>query len=97
MADQIRITPGDMRERAKEYRIEADNVNDVIGKMDSLLSTLQSEWEGSSSEAYAEKFGELRPGFIEAEKLIRDIAEALDRTANIIEQTDADIANQFRM
>ena len=46
MANQIRITPDQMRERANQYRAEADTVNGVINKMDSLLQQLQSEWEG---------------------------------------------------
>ena len=34
---QIRMTPDTMRERAGEYRTEADNVQSVIDKMDRLL------------------------------------------------------------
>lgn len=96
MSNQIRITPDQMRERAKQYRTEADTVNGVIGKMDTLLEALMSEWEGSSSEAYATRYQELKPGFVKAEALIREIAAALDSTAKIIEQTDIDIANQYR-
>lgn len=84
-----------MRERAGQYRVEADTVNAVISKMDSLLQQLQSEWEGASSESYAARYQELKPGFVKAEELIREIATALDSTAKIIEETDADIANQF--
>ena len=75
--------------------MEADTVNAVISKMDSLLQQLQSEWEGASSESYAARYQELKPGFVKAEELIREIATALDSTAKIIEETDADIANQF--
>ena len=96
MANQIRITPDQMRSRANEYRTEADKVHDVIGRMDILLQQLQSEWEGSASESYAVRYQELKPGFMQAEELIREIAAALDSTANIVEQTDQDIANQFR-
>ena len=96
MANQIRITPDQMRTRANEYRTEAENVNGVIGKMDSLLSQLQGEWEGEASRSYAERYTELRPGFVKAEELIQEIARALDSTANILENTDQDIANQFR-
>lgn len=92
---QIRISPEQMRERAGQYRVEADTVNGVISKMDSLLQQLQSEWEGASSESYAARYQELKPGFVKAEELIREIATALDSTAKIIEETDADIANQF--
>lgn len=41
MTNQIRITPDQMRERANQYRAEADTVNGVINKMDSLLQQLQ--------------------------------------------------------
>lgn len=96
MANQIRITPDQMRERANQYRTEADTVNGVINKMDSLLQQLQSEWEGSASESYAARYQELKPGFMKAEELIREIAAALDSTAKIVEETDSEIANQFR-
>ena len=91
MANQIRITPDQMRERANQYRNEADTVNGVITKMDSLLQMLQSEWEGAASESYAARYQELKPG-----ELIREIAQALDSTAKIVEETDASIASQFR-
>ena len=42
MAGQIRITPDQMRSRANEYRVEADNVGNVISRMDTLLNALQS-------------------------------------------------------
>ena len=96
MSNQIRITPDQMKRRAGEYRTEADAVNGVITRMDNLLKHLQDEWEGESSRAYGERFMELRPGFVKAEELIQEIARALDSTANIIEQTDRDIASQFR-
>ena len=96
MANQIRITPDQMRQRANDYRREADSVNGIINKMDALLQQLQSEWEGSASESYATRYQELKPGFMKAEELIREIATALDSTAKIVEDTDTEIANQFR-
>ena len=96
MANQIRITPEQMRTRATQYRAEADKVNAVIMQMDSLLQQLQGEWEGSASESYAARYQELKPGFMKAEELIREIATALDSTAKIVEDTDASIASQFR-
>ena len=94
---QIRMTPDTMRTRANEYRTESQNVSDVISKMDQLLTTLQSEWEGAASDAYAAKFEELRPSFVAAKELIDDIAAALDKTAEAVETTDSRIASQFSM
>lgn len=96
MANQIRITPDQMRQRASQYVKEAEKVNDVIRNMDSLLSQLQGEWEGAASESYAARYQELKPGFTKAEQLIREIAEALKATAKAVEETDTNIANQFR-
>ena len=94
---QIRMTPETMRTRAGEYRTQSQNVEDVIGKMDTLLENLMNEWEGAASEAYAAKFGELRPSFVAAKELIDDIATALDKTAEAVESTDSQIASQFSM
>ena len=91
----IRISPDQMRDRASQYRGEADTVNGVIGKMDGLLEALQGEWEGEASKSYAARYTELRKGFVEAENLIREIARSLDTTANNIEQADADSAKQY--
>ena len=95
MANQIRITPDQMRDKATQYRIQADAVDGVISKLDTLLMQLQSEWEGAASESYANRFEDLRPNFVKAENLIREIAAALDSTAKIVEETDAEIASQF--
>ena len=43
-----------------------------------------------------EHFSELRPGFVKAQELIGEIAQALDATAQSLEETDAQIAAQFR-
>lgn len=93
---QIRMTPDTMRQRARQYDDEAGKVGDVISKMDSLLNTLQDEWEGAASQSYAERFAELRPNFVKAQDLIGEIADALRATAQTIETTDSDIASQFK-
>lgn len=95
MAGQIRIGPDAMRGRAGEYRNQAEAVNNVITAMDALLGALQSEWEGAASVAYANRYEELKPGFIRAEELINEIADALTSTASIMEETDSSIAAQF--
>lgn len=96
MANQIRMTPETMRIRANEYTNEANNIEQVIGKLDRLLTQLQSEWEGDASRAYAEKFAQLRPGFVKTKELVDEISTALKKTAQIVEDTDKNIAGQFR-
>lgn len=96
MANQIRMTPETMRTRASEYSTEAGNIQNVISKLDKLLGQLQQEWEGDASRAYAEKFKQLRPGFVKTKELVDEISAALKKTAQIVEDTDRNIAGQFR-
>ena len=96
MANQIRMTPETMRTRASEYTTEAGNIQQVINKLDRLLTQLQSEWEGDASRAYADKFNQLRPGFVKTKDLVDEISAALRKTAQIVEDTDRNIAGQFR-
>ncbi|MBO6158810.1 MAG: WXG100 family type VII secretion target [Firmicutes bacterium] len=96
MANQIRMTPDQMRARAGQYRGEADKVGETIRSMDMLLGYLQSEWEGAASESYAARYQELKPGFIKVQELITEIAASLDMAARILEETDASIASAFR-
>ncbi len=97
MSDNIRISPDIMRQRAGQYRNEAATVGQTISNMDNLLNLLQSEWEGQSSQAYAQRYySELKPNFQKAKELIEEIAVALDKTAANMEDIDNDIANKLR-
>ncbi len=97
MSDNIRITPDIMRQRAGQYRNEAATVGQTISNMDNLLNLLQSEWEGQSSQAYAQRYySELKPNFQKAKELIEEIAVALDKTAASMEDIDNDLANKLR-
>ncbi len=93
----IRIDPDTMDARANEYRAEAEQVGQVIAKMDGLLNQLQSEWEGEASRAYYDRFmSDLRPNFVRAQDLINEIAVALNQTAQLMREQDASIAAGFR-
>lgn len=96
MAGQIRITPEDMRGRAGEYSVEAQNFQEVIAKMQQLLDQLQTEWEGASSAAFADRFESLKPGFQNTQELIEEIASQLMTTAESLESLDADLASKIR-
>ena len=89
---QIRLTPSTMREKAGKFRSEAEEVRLVIKRMDNLLNDLQTEWEGEAAVAFKNSFDELKPGFNKAQELIDDIAEKLDSSAAILQQTDNEIA-----
>lgn len=93
----IRISPDQMRARAGEFRNEAASVGDSITAMDRLLGQLQEEWEGEASRSYANRYqSELRPSFQRAQEMINEIAQALDKTAQEMQDMDQRIATGFR-
>ncbi len=93
----IRISPDQMRSRAGEFRNEAAAVGDSISTMDRLLGQLQDEWEGEASRSYANRYqSELRPSFQKAQEMISEIAAALDKTAQEMQDMDQRIASGFR-
>ena len=97
MAGQIRITPDQMRGRAGEVRVQGQNFQEVIDKMQNLINVLQTEWEGQASTQFAQQFESLKPSFNEMRQLVDDIGSQLDATANAVEQLDQDIASKFQI
>lgn len=93
--NQIRMTPETMRTRAGEFTTEAENIQSVINKMDRLLQQLQQEWDGASSRAFAEKYSQLRPGFVNAKNLVDEISAALKKSAQMVEDLDTSMAGQY--
>ena len=85
---QLRVTPEQLRARAKEYDDQGQLVNDVIQKLDSLISTLESEWEGNSAARYSSQYSDLRPSFVSMQQLITELASSLRAEANKFEQAD---------
>ena len=97
MADQIiKMTPATMRARARETDNQEKIVEDVIRYMDKLLLTLKGEWEGKAVKGYEDRYNKIKPSLNNAKELLGEIAHNLRETARIVEDTDNNIASQFR-
>lgn len=92
---QIRITPDQMRSRAAEYTVEAENIGQVISTMDKLINELQSEWEGAASESFATQYQDLKPSFQKMQELVETISSQLTQTAAAMEEMDENISKSF--
>lgn len=96
MTGQIRMSPSTMRQRASQTDKQAQTVQDVISAMDRLLTTLKSEWEGDAVKGYEDRYNKIKPAFKNAKDLLDEIANNLRATAQILEDTDKQIASQYR-
>ncbi len=89
----IRIDPEVMRTRAGQFRSEAERIQEVISNMDNLLSNLQSEWEGNASQSYAARYtSEFKPNLQGAQEMVVEIASALDKVAQNMQEQDQVLA-----
>ena len=93
---QIRMTPEQMRQRSGEVRTQGDTFQDVINRMQNIITELQTEWEGQASRAFYDQFNRLKPAFNDMRQLVADIGTQLDQTANAVESLDQEIASRFR-
>ncbi|KAB7708252.1 WXG100 family type VII secretion target [Bacillus aerolatus] len=96
MSGIIRLTPEELRTTAGQYNQESANVNDLVGRLDSMSNHLREVWEGASSEAFAQQYQELRPSFMKMAVLLSEVSQQLNSSANALEDTDHQIASQIR-
>jgi len=94
--NKIGIDPDLMRTRAREYHKESEEIAMVIGRLDKLLGKLESEWDGQASEAYRQRYVELKKGFVAAQELAEEIGVALTDVAEHYQETDKAVARAVR-
>ncbi|MDO4673020.1 MAG: WXG100 family type VII secretion target [Porphyromonadaceae bacterium] len=96
MASEIKLTPEQMKSRARSYATESANLQKSIQNMDKLIKALQSEWKGDASKAYADRYNSLKPAFKNAKELMDELSSNLKAAAQIMEETDRKIASQLK-
>lgn len=92
MTGHIRVSPDRMRACAKQMHREANRMEEVIARLDSLLGSLQGEWEGAACDSFSSAYQEIKPGFRTMEEYIHELAAELDTYANRFEELDAALA-----
>ena len=95
MAHQVRVSPDQLRERANQYRGQAEKLEEVVAQLDNLLSQLRGEWEGAASDAFAARHEEFRADFKQVVELAHQISTALDSTALAFEEMDQQLAREL--
>lgn len=95
MANEIKLTPEQMRKRAKSYATESQNLQKSIQNMDKLIKSLQTEWKGDASVAYANRYNTLKPAFKNCKELMDELSTNLNQAAKIMEDTDRRIAGKL--
>ena len=92
---RIKLTPEELRASAQRYTDGAENVNQVLSSLTNEQAIISENWEGSAFQSFEEQFNELSPKIKEFAQLLQGINAQLVKVADIVEQTDQDIAAQI--
>ncbi|WZY00474.1 WXG100 family type VII secretion target [Bacillus sp. FSL W7-1360] len=96
MAQHIDAKPEELRGSADRYMKASENIESVIGDLDTEKGFLLDSWKGAAQEAFVSQYEELRPSFVQMKELAAQISEQLRQSANAIEENDANIASRIR-
>jgi WXG100 family type VII secretion target len=96
MSGQIRLTPAELEEMASRYSNESSQVEDLVGRLDTMKGQLEGMWDGAASEAFIAQYEELKPSFVKMSTLLADISKQLEDSAHVLQQTDQQIAGRIR-
>ncbi|HGD1403416.1 TPA: WXG100 family type VII secretion target [Streptococcus agalactiae] len=92
---QIKLTPEELRSSAQKYTAGSQQVTEVLNLITQEQAVIDENWDGSTFDSFEAQFNELSPKITEFAQLLEDINQQLLKVADIIEQTDADIASQI--
>ena len=93
---QIRLNAEGLSQAATSLRNQGNDLEGLIGQMQSVINSLPDSWEGAAANAYVEQFAGLKPGLDQTRELVETIAKQIEQTLAAAQELDANIAGQFR-
>jgi len=95
MAGQIRMSPEELKSKAKLYGRSSDEIKDILGKLQGLQNELRGEWEGRAFEGFDRQFNDLRPKVESFSQLLHEINVQLNKTAEAVASHDEELSRNF--
>lgn len=95
MSGQIRMSPAELRDRAKTYGTSARDIEQLLQRLSQTQEQLRSEWEGQAFQRFDDQFNQLKPKVTEFANLMDQIEQQLQKTAHAVEEQDQALAQNF--
>ena len=93
----IGANPDAMRSRSSEIRGDAGELEQLTSKLTGRVNDLAADWQGQAAQAFnVQWMDEIRPVFDRTRQTLEDLSVQLSQAASIIEENDANMANQIR-
>ena len=85
---QIKLTPEDLRASAQRYAQGSQEIDQILTTLTHEQQVIDANWDGSAFDSFEAQFKQFA-------QLLEDINAQLIKVADIVEQTDQDIAAQI--
>ena len=92
---QIKLTPEDLRQSAQRYAQGSQDIDQILTNLTHEQQVIDANWDGSAFDSFEAQFNELSPKIKQFSQLLEEINAQLIKVADIVEQTDQDIAAQI--
>jgi len=91
MMSQIKLTPEELRISAQKYTTGSQSITVLTQEQ----AVIDENWDGTAFDSFEAQFNELSPKITQFAQLLEDINQQLLKVADVVEQTDSDIASQI--
>lgn len=96
MANEILVTPEELRTKARQIRaLKAADVN-VMWRLTMLVRNLTVAWNSPSQAAFVAKYMSMQPTVTSFHQAIEEFAKLMEEHADRMERTDRDMADRIR-
>jgi WXG100 family type VII secretion target len=95
MSGQIRMTPEQLKQRAKMYVTGSEKIDEVLRDLTNVQRDLAAEWEGQAFGKFDEQFNQLVPKVQNFSNLLREINTQLENTAEAVRLHDEQLSRNF--
>ncbi|MBL5768216.1 MULTISPECIES: WXG100 family type VII secretion target [Heyndrickxia] len=95
MMAQIRMTPEELKAKAKRYGQGGHQIEEILKNLTSLQRELRGEWEGRAFDKFDEQFEQLSPKVQNFARLLHEINDQLDKTAEAVARHDEELSKNF--
>ena len=78
---RIKITPGQVRNVANQFRQASHESSDIVNRLNSALGQLEPEWEGITKQRFWSEYQAWRNSMQQFIRLLESIGQQLDAIA----------------
>ncbi len=96
MANEILVTPEELREKARQIRNLKENHISTMRRITNLVYGLAPVWSGSAQTAFVQKYTGMQPTYTSFQKAIEEFAVLMEEHADRMEKADRNMALKIR-